>query len=279
MLVSVIVAPCNEILKESVLNLAFFHNWYGLGSLHHSTPQLVLLLSNMNNIQFQVLSQDYFNEHAKEEFQKSCPQFSTTGLNLFFLWMQLNVGCTKQWLLPLQSTYLSTAVSIMTLSFLVNVVNTCLLLPGWIKRKILFLFMLASNLMPWSHMHWEDIIPHKITENTVKVKIYFFNKRWRDEMKGGGANHPYLQPLGWIMKDADQHGQDKGILKAYWRHIKGTAGSHYSTHTCPQLRCKGWFYWGGKTRVPGGKPSKHSRDQLQLYSHDTQVRESTQGYH
>ena len=34
------------------------------------------------------------------------------------------------------------------------------------------------------------------------------------EGKKGGANYPYLQPLGWIMKDADKRGLVEGILKA-----------------------------------------------------------------
>ena len=94
-------------------------------------------------------------------------------------------------------------------------------------------------------------------------------KRWDER---GGANHPVA--AGLIYEGCRSTWSDEGISKASLAATIQPILVHR-----PQLWCKGCFDWGGKTRVPGGKPSKHSRDQLQLYSHDTQVRESTQGYH
>ena len=59
------------------------------------------------------------------------------------------------------------------------------------------------------------------------------------EGKEGGANHPYLQPLGRITKDADQRGRVEGILKAT---LEATIWAILDHGV--QLWCKGWFYRG-----------------------------------
>ena len=74
-------------------------------------------------------------------------------------------------------------------------------------------YLLAPSLLSMVSELMRSILVHDMERKGKERKG---KERKGKEGKGrrGGANHPYLQPLGCITKDADQHGRVEGILKA-----------------------------------------------------------------